>query len=266
MTAPVPKLEVEELLNETVAHLRRRTDYSPFEYQKLLRRIDALFQKGTRRPELAYITLSIVEAQMGKRDEAKASLYRALDLAPKDAILLSNGIAALADLGDLRESMTLLNRLVEKHPDDVELLPNYISQACFFMQYRFAGQLLERLEKLSVNIDPKPFADRRVSLLGAIENIDASGFSDEDLLQRVETAIDAVRHQGHVVRRTTIQTLHSGEIVYNLMIDADYEECARQTFAVSDALAEQYQDAGERILSVVVRPLSDYFEIGEARV
>jgi len=91
---------------------------------------------------------------MGKKEEARAFLERALAVEPENKFLRKTYALNLATTGNLKEAIAVYERLRQDFPDDYEVLQD------LGIAYGYAGAINKAIEVLkeAVNLRPSPVA------------------------------------------------------------------------------------------------------------
>jgi hypothetical protein len=258
MIAPVPKLEINQLINEISAMVSSGNS-SDLALRRVEKQTIALFESKAANPAHCHMVLGLVAMMQKDRAKCEKAVKNAIILAPRDSAVLMNGITCLTSMGNTRDAVALIKRMCDQFPDDKEILSYAIIQSHHVLQLSYACTLLCKFDKLAIN-DPVDLIRVRKPLLRAHETAEAYGMPESELLNRLETAIESVRARGLEVERSSSLTLHDGTFHYQLHIDADSTACAETNFHIADALVEKYEDTGIEFFSVVCRPLADFNE------
>ncbi|QOR82871.1 tetratricopeptide repeat protein [Geobacillus stearothermophilus] len=100
-----------------------------------------------------YDSLGYVYGALGRRDQEKAAVERALALDPDHPEVLRHWAMVLIAEGSQKEAANLLEQLMVRHPDDESLYPLYV--ALFPKTMRGLGKLRHRLERLKASREAK---------------------------------------------------------------------------------------------------------------
>ncbi|KAF0995183.1 bacteriocin-processing peptidase family protein [Geobacillus sp. TFV-3] len=100
-----------------------------------------------------YDSLGYVYGALGRRDQEKAAVEKALALAPDHHEVLRHWAMVLMGEGRQKEAANLLEQLMVRHPDDELLYPLYV--ALFPKTMRGLGKLRHRLERLRASREEK---------------------------------------------------------------------------------------------------------------
>jgi hypothetical protein len=148
--------------------------------------------------------------------------------------------------------------MIASFPDSKTSLKSAIINSQLTLSHSRSAQLLDLIDKLSVNESPVLGTRARLNIMTSKELADAHGMTDDDLAARLDVAVRAVRGGGREVRRRSVIYLHDGSFISQLYIDADASACAAMNFEIADALVDQFDDPGTEIFSIACRPLADY--------
>ncbi|NNU84662.1 bacteriocin-processing peptidase family protein [Geobacillus sp. BMUD] len=116
-----------------------------------------------------YDSLGYVYEALGRRDQEKTAVEKALALAPDDREVLRHWARVLGRQGRTKEAVKLLEQLIARHPDDESLYPAYV--ALFPKTMRGLGKLRHRLERLKTSREAKSviYRNAAASLLPYLE-------------------------------------------------------------------------------------------------
>ncbi|AGT32143.1 hypothetical protein M493_09405 [Geobacillus genomosp. 3] len=100
-----------------------------------------------------YDSIGYVYGALGRRDQEKAAVEKALALAPDHHEVLRHLAMVLMREGRQKEAVKLLEQLMMRHPDDESLYSAYV--ALFPKTMRGLGKLRHRLERLKTSREAK---------------------------------------------------------------------------------------------------------------
>lgn len=260
MSAPAAKREISDFIDD-LAIMRNTGRIDELRLKRIEQKIIELMQKNVEPPSSGHMVLGIVAAIRGNRVETEDHMRNAIRLEGNNYIILRNAFSALGPFGNFREALDLSQRALQLTAGRKNLLQDGISLSYQALQISRACSLANELEKLTVNdataSDPRLAMPLMMASLSAAER---HGLSDEDLLARLEVAVDTVRAQSFEVRGTWVSTLGDGTLLHSLFVNADYKACAHLNFSIADALVEAFDDPGGEMLSIVSKPLENFFE------
>ena len=160
--------------------------------------------------------------------------------------------------GFYREAASAIAKYLENFPYDTLILKSGIMGSHLTSQFQQTRSLLGQLSMATKNEFSFPLQRISGHATSTQHLAERYGFTEDDILLRIETAIETLANDGLVPLRMNRIVLDDGSSIMKYFIDADRGISAEVTFKIFDALAEQYDDSGMEILSFSCAPLSDY--------
>jgi hypothetical protein len=84
----------------------------------------------------------------------------------------------------------------------------------------------------------------------------AANLTDEDMLKRLETAIETIRMSDYDIRQSNTLFLRDGTFIHQIYIHADVDACAEMNFKIADSLVAHFENTGSEIASIMCRPFA----------
>lgn len=256
MLKPQLKLKIVEII-EDITNIVIRDD-SPDEVWVMRHRaaINKLLRENAPAPEMNYVGLALLDAIRDKVNDSYANFEKALKLAPNEGDILSRYSHVAMTFGDYRKSRDLALENVRRYPGSKTYLEHAINKAENAGCFSLSVQLLTKLDVLTVNEGDqmKKFSPEFVTKVS--EKIVDAGLTDEDILRRLECAVDTVKSNGYIGKDVSTTFLRDGTCIHNIFIDADAEECAELNFKIADELVGNFENPAAEIYSINCRPVA----------
>lgn len=203
-----------------------------------------LLERGSS-PALAWLALAAAFFLQARRSESIEALNNAVALASSDEAVLGNA-TALFDIGRLIDTSHRLLRAV----DNVEGKKSAVFCLKKALQLE---DMLAMAEKYELRLSDSTIHWTKALLALADEHHMDPG----KRVKLVETAAEAVRLQGCMVRQTALTQVHD-QLRYELFVDESAQRCAELSFAIAEALCENFDDPAPELVTFACRPLSSY--------
>ena len=256
MLKPAPALKINEFIDE-LGEMSRTGKVDDFSIRRIERDVRVMLDKKVGDPADWYMVLGIVAYLRGERQQAFDAIQNALRLGPNQMMILCNAALVYGTMGEVRASDLIVRKLISLSLDDKVTMGANVERAYGLLQFELALSLQEQYDKLAIN-DKTDGLSVRTSLEYIRPAYKEFAMPDSQLLDRLETAVNAVRNSGYEVRRTSSSTLRDGSVMLCLHVDADSDICAELNFAIADALVENYEDTGVALISLITRRLSQF--------
>jgi hypothetical protein len=133
-----------------------------------------------------------------------------------------------------------------------------IKQAYVTAQYDRGISLISHLNSIVGGRLPQDMGQRLVSLLVLKEHATQLRMEENDILDRLIVARQAVINFGLDAVWETRSQLRDGTFITYYHLDADRATCSECTFAIFDALGDQFKETGMELFSIMCLPLEDY--------
>jgi tetratricopeptide (TPR) repeat protein len=260
MTQQAAKLATDEIL-EKLTQYPFDGEYSEMDLKRIERNVIKLLDNGDAVPAYAQMLFGIIGYLSGDLQKTESGFKNALRLSPNEAIIHINAITGLSSLGNFREAIALIHALLERFPDDKHALYRAMINAEQILQPQLVKSIIERYDKLSTHGDTQNISRFRETTDRSRRMLTSSGFSDDDWLARLETAVEAVHTCGLNPRHISTFTLHDGSVIHNIYLKTDSMTCAEINFKIAEALFDNHKETGMKYLSIATRPDSDFPEV-----
>lgn len=222
-------------------------------------RVDRLHSIGMcSELEFTFTTLLIAFAT-GNRVVVEDQAHALLQTTHANSYYFQNAIIPLISMGSVKLAVQATAQMVQAYPGSKQVLDHAITHATICLQFSKALELIETYNALAVN-EFSPYEPELIStLLRSHEMAQALEITEESMLARLQTAVDAVRAYGVEVLHQSRLVLHDGTFISQFFVNAPATECANLNFVIADALVENYEDVGAELFSVICRPLTDFY-------
>jgi len=255
MAAPLKNLEINQIILDIAAEMDA-FQVNDLKLRQLGRAIEKQWESKSISPAEFHMVKGFLAAAKHDRASAISAVKNALQLAPRDSVIQANALSVFAIFCCVYDAIELMERMLTDHPDDKSSLTHIIVHACDFIQYQLASRALKRYDNLSSQAVSE-VGPRRSLLMSAPKMAEEHNFTDSDIADLIQTAVEAVRGEGCEVFRTSRTHIRDGSLIYNLHVDADTMVCAHLNFDIADALVEKFEDTKNGFITISCRPFND---------
>lgn len=251
-----PAPEIFQIVSD-LTQIADDANFEEFPLQQSEVRIRRLLTTTDVEPAMCYVGLGLVGMLRGDVELTLSAANNAIALSPRNPVVVSMAITTLGNIGNLRDALVIISKFADKFLDDKDFLYCAVIHAMQSLNFSMANDLLSRFELLAVNDIHDKLKITRVSLVRTLNALMAQKFTEDELLERGETAIDTLRRRGFIVRTTSILTLHDGSFLYQLYVEGDRAQCASMNFSIAESLIEKFDNTASELMSIICRPIGD---------
>lgn len=263
MTTPRPVRKDIALTNKVVELTTQRypNDFEVRRCESGVRRLLELPGPDTDAAR-CYVVLGLLRVIRSDGKGALDAIRNARRLKPADSGTVINLLAALQNLGEIREAGSLADEWRNRATGD----PHLLSALCtaYKSAYR-AEDSLQILAELSALKPASRSADSALlqkALARSIEARAIEGYSRQDMQDRLRFAIDVMREEGLAyLLRHCHWILQDGSSAHTFFVDASLERCAALDWLIIDRVVERFERAGGEVMSFRCLPVDAYFDM-----
>lgn len=249
-----PKLQIEELVTEII-QIFHRQNADEIQVQRHRLNISKLIKEKAPDQASNYVGLGLLDAVQNKKNSSYKNFENALLLAPHDARIRVVFSAVCIKFGDARRAVDIMMPALAENAGQKSLIECAMMRCNNASYFSTSIELGQQYFALTVNEPNNSTHDMIQHIQLIAENIKSSGFTDEDMLVRLETAVDAVRSDYEIEQAQTL-FLRNGTYIYQIYINADVDACADMNFRIADAIVDKFPDDASEIVSFMCRPIA----------
>jgi len=266
MAAPQVSEELQTLGRE-VTRMLHSTDRDPARIAQLKVRLAFLQRSGRLPPVITYSLLALVAELENDRESAlnlaRSSIAEVTDASDDTNTSFTNALAVLARFSQYEEAFSRATESINRWPGNIAVVAVAISQAFIYAQYDRGIRLLNHFATLVGGSLPMDMGKRLVSLMMLKERAEQLNMSEDDILERLIVARQAVLDFGLDAIWETRGPLRDGSFITRYHLAADRETCSECTFSIFEAFSENFADTGMALFSIICVPLEDYYGPGD---
>lgn len=258
MAVALPETETARFHNE-LSHMARQNIVDEGEIRGIVARTARLLNNRKVDAVEGWMVLALAEFIRGDRERCTKNAVLALGKSRQNASVYQNAIMYFSHFGMARDARKLAGDVLNLFPDNKSALSTALTFASLYKNMHLAHAIMARLDRLSVNDShDNNMARIRKDILLSVPAITKSGLSEDDISNRIESAVAAIRGCEKEVRRISVQTLYDGTFMIHLYVDSVIEECSEMSFTIADRLCLDFEDTGIDLFSVLCRPLRHF--------
>ncbi|MFZ6727377.1 tetratricopeptide repeat protein [Undibacterium sp. MH2W] len=249
-----PKLKIENLVPEILEMFQNRV-LNEIKIQRHRSSVLKLIKDSAPDQASNYVALGVLDALQNKKDNAYKNLENAISLSPREHRVRLVYSDVCSKFGDSRRAMELIMECSPASTGQKTLLECAIIRCNLAAHHSLSLELIQQYQAITVN-EPHHFKPAMIEQLKLVrERIQSSGYSEEDMLLRLEVAVDAVSSE-YVVEQTSKLILRNGTYIHQIYIDADVDVCAEMNFKIADAIVEKFPSDASDIATFMCRPIA----------
>jgi hypothetical protein len=258
MAAALPETETARFHNE-LSHMVRKNIADEGEIRGIVARTKRLLNNRKVDAVEGWMVLALAEFIRGDREQCTKNAALALGTSQQNASVYQNAMMYFAHFGMAQDARKLAGDVLNLFPDNKSALSTALTFTSLYKNIRLADAIMTRLDQLSVNDSHDNHMARiRKDILLSVPAITKSGLSEDDISNRIESAVAALREYGKEVRRINVRTLQDGTFMIFLYVEAAIEESSELNFTIADRLCLDFEDTGVDLFTVVCRPLKHF--------
>ncbi|PFH28553.1 tetratricopeptide repeat protein [Burkholderia sp. JKS000303] len=207
---------------------------------------------GVGNPAFAWLSLGAVAVMQGNHAECDRCVRAAVNLSPRDQVVLANGMALFSAAGEFRRARELSLALEQVVlPTDFTAIGGLVNLHRTVLDFEGALDVIGRFKIR----DSDPVVQSMKRLLASAE---AHGLTQQMRESLIETAVGTVRAHGGVIRQTMVEDFGDAGLRLELYVSESAERCGELNWAIADALCEQFDDPAPGLVTIACRPASSF--------
>ncbi|WP_321810129.1 hypothetical protein [Burkholderia sp. BCC1985] len=218
-------------------------------------RLQAIYASGKCIYALCQAGIGLAYVGLGQPEEARPLLKNAVKIAGGDECVVNNVLLGTLYMGDVREAHSMAVDASIRFPGHPSIL-DYVSTV-FLTTLDMPAYIKNTKNelKLAVNdVDASKFRQKIEKFEFVQAAFSENGYSPEDLLARLEVAVEVVRSEGNHVHWLNFRASSVDDIQLELFVDADSDRCADLNMAIGEHLFLKFDgDAAENLVAFATR-------------
>ncbi|TWG79631.1 hypothetical protein L602_000600000310 [Cupriavidus gilardii J11] len=187
-----------------------------------------------------------------------------MHLVPQESLLKVNLLTTLLNLADIDAATALADRSIELAKGNVRLLTAIASTYVTAFRAEDAVRVIEEASKVAEHVPGYSGALGTKALKAACALRALHGYGDAELRELFKTAVTVLREfDGVGPLRYTNVTSDEGSVMHHFHVMQTAEVCAELDWRIADRLVENFERAGEEVLTFSCLPLGAYFDLNE---
>lgn len=245
------------LFNETVVLLTRQQEGEDVTnaLKESLARFTAVYKTGKCNFSLIQAAIGLASVGLGQHDEACSKLKNAVKIAAGDECIVNNAMLGMLHMGEVRQAHKFAVDASLRFAGHRGVLSFASTVLLTTLDMTAYAQNISDELKLALNeADVEMFVKKQASAELISEYFKASGYSHEDLMQRLESAVCIIREAGNNVHSMKFRATGEDDMQLELFVDADNSRCADLNFEIAECLLERFEGrAAQELISIVTR-------------
>ncbi|MDR5772892.1 MULTISPECIES: hypothetical protein [unclassified Caballeronia] len=223
-----------------------------FQVRRIEREALAFLSKGRERPEICWLVLAFTAFLRGDRDECVRCSEAAQALARHDVTILTNVASLMCDLGEPRMAVNYARLLADTQRSDPtsRIKAAHVFVTALHAEEAAAVMLAHDLNATVAEGD----AELPRDIEATAQIFLRCGVDAEQRLALLETAVEAIRSQGCMIRGSRLM-IYDDTTRYELYVDETASQCGNVNFAIAEALTTTFDNAYPEVITFVCRPV-----------
>ncbi|MBU9388983.1 hypothetical protein KTE71_15780 [Burkholderia multivorans] len=220
-----------------------------------LARIQAAYDSKRCNFALCQAGIGLAHLGLGQPQEARPLLKNAIKIAGGEECIINNALIGTLYMGDVRDAHELAEDLGARFGGQPSVL-DFVSTV-FLTTLDMPAYINNVKSQLKLAVNDSASTEFREKLERAEhvrQAFEAHGYSPEDLLARLEAAVEVVRSEGNHVHWLQLRGNTTADLQVELFVDADNDRCADLNMSIGEHLFSKFEGrAAESVVSIATR-------------